>query len=81
MVESTIEPAPVVSLKGNVASGAVSRKVTVRSRASIDSMVSRRDDGPTSESIFLTRSNENRTSLAVILRPLEKVMSSRSRHR
>src|ERR1051325_9269395 len=75
-----MEPAPVATLNGKVASGADRWKVTVRPWASTDFRVENRDEGPTSELIFLTRSKENFTSSAVTLPPPVKVRSLRSSH-
>lgn len=81
LVLSTMAPAPVATLNGKVASGEDSRKVTVRPLAPTDCRVLSSEAGPTSELIFLTRSKEYLTSLAVISRPLGKVRPSRSTQR
>lgn len=81
LVRSTIEPAPVATLKGKVASAEDSSKVTVRPFAATESRVPSRDAGPTSELIFLTRSKEYFTSSAVISRPPGKVRPLRSSQR
>jgi hypothetical protein len=77
-VWSTIEPAPVATLNGKVASGEDRWKVTVRPSASTEPRVEKRDAGPTRELMRFTRSKENFTSSAVIPRPLGKVRSSRN---
>lgn len=81
-VLSTMEPAPVATLNGNVASGEDSRKVTVRAPlVSTLPRVSSKVAGPTGELMALTRSKENFTSLAVTARPLGNVSPSRSSQR
>ncbi len=81
LVLSTIAPAPVATLNGNVASGDDRWKVTVIPEASTEPSVESSDDGPTSELIFLTRSKENFTSSAVIARPLGNVSPERTTQR
>lgn len=80
-MRSTIEPAPVATLNGNVASGDDRWKVTVSPSASTEPSVSNNGAGPTAESMDLTRSKENFTSSAVIVCPLGNVMPSFSVHR
>lgn len=69
-VRSTIDPAPVATLKGKVASGEERRKSTDSPFAVTDWRVSRSAVGPTSELMRLTRSKEYLTSLPVTSRPL-----------
>ena len=65
----------MATLNGKVASGDPRWNVTVSPLAETDFRVEKRDAGPTSELIFLTRSKENFTSSAVTLPPLGKVRS------
>lgn len=80
MEESTIAAAPVAIFCGKVASLAERLNVIVRPSVVTVSSVGKRPAGPTSELILKIRSKECLTSLAVILRPLVKVRSSRSLH-
>lgn len=80
LVVSTIAAAPVAIFCGKVASLPDRLNVIVRPSVETESSVGKRPAGPTSDLIVKIRSNECLTSSAVILRPLEKVRSSRSLH-
>lgn len=56
-------------------------KVTVAPSACTEPSIENSGAGPSLSAIFSIRSKENFTSSAVILRPLEKLMSSRSTQR
>ena len=77
---STIEPAPVASFCGKVASREERLKVIVRPSDTTFFRLGNSTEGPTSVLILIMRSMEYSTSAAVTFRPLEKVRSSRSLH-
>ena len=80
-VWSTMEPAPVATLNGKVASGEDRWKVTVGPSALTEARVSNRGAGPTGDLIFRIRSKEYFTSSAVVFRPLGKVRPERRSQR